>query len=424
VVFNEAAPCQHFLPEGMTSADLVPAEVSIVVPALNEEITIGEFVEWCKEGLARTHTNGQILIVDSSTDHTAEIALAHGAEVLKTPKLGLGRAYLDSIPYIRGKYVILGDADLTYDFRELSPFVEKLRQGYEYVMGSRFRGSLPRDAMPALHRYFGNPATTWILNRIYGTRFSDIHCGMRGLTTDAFRRIDLRSQSWQYASEMIIKAVHLRLKTAEVPVTFHKDREGRQSHLKRLGWRAPWQAGWISLQTMLVFGADFFLIRPGLALFLLGSIGVGALSGGPVEFLGIGFSLHWDLLFLLFAVMGVQLLIVGVLARAIYGVKDRKWNRWRRVFDFNTAVLLSLGLFLMGVLSFLPLVRQYVQFGFALPMELSPASYHAVAGLGLMLLSFIHFAFSLVYSAVSHAMEPVKLPQATAPQATAAARRY
>lgn len=408
----------------MTSADLVPAEVSIVVPALNEEITIAEFIEWCKEGLARAGTAGQILIVDSSTDRTAEIALAHGAEVLKTPKRGLGRAYLDSIPYVRGKYVILGDADLTYDFRELAPFVEKLRQGYEYVMGSRFKGSLPRDAMPALHRYFGNPATTWILNRIYGTRFSDIHCGMRGLTTDALRRIDLRSQSWQYASEMIIKAVHLRLRTAEVPVTFRKDREGRQSHLKRIGWYAPWHAGWISIQTMFVFGADFFLIRPGLALFVLGSVGVGALFGGPVEFLGIGFSLHWDLLFLLFAIMGIQLLIVGVLARAIYGVNDRKWKKWRRLFNFNTAVLLSLGLFLTGVLSFVPLVRQYVQFGFALPMELSPASYHAVAGLGLMLLSFIHFAFSLVYSAVSHAMAPVKLPEPAAPKATAAARRY
>jgi hypothetical protein len=278
--------------------------------------------------------------------------------------------------------------------------------------------------MPPLHRYFGNPATTWVLNRIYGTHFSDIHCGMRGLTTDAFRRLDLRSQSWQYASEMIIKAVHLRLKTAEVPVTFHKDREGRQSHLKRIGWYAPWQAGWISIQTMLVFGADFFLIRPGLALFAVGLIGVGALFRGPVEFLGIGFSLHWALLFLLFAIVGVQLLIVGVLARAIYGVKSRNWKRWRRVFDFNTAVVLSAGLFVLGVLSFLPLVREYIRFGFALPAELSPASYHAVAGLGLMLLSFIHFAFSLVYGAISQATTRSAQAERVAPKVAATTRRY
>ena len=405
--------------------DLVPTELSIVAPSLNEQLTIGEFVEWCKDGLARVGAIGQILIVDSSSDATAERALAHGAEVLKTPKRGLGRAYLDALPYIRGRYVILGDADLTYDFRELGPFVEELRQGYEYVMGSRFKGSMPRDAMPALHRYFGNPATTWILNRIYGTRYSDIHCGMRALTADAFRRLDLRSQSWQYASEMIIKAVHLRLKTAEVTVTFHKDREGRESHLKRIGWYAPWQAGWLSLQTMLVFGADFFLIRPGMALFVLGSVGVGALSRGPVVWLGVGFFLHWALLFLLFSIVGVQLLIVGLLARAIYGVEDR-WSRWcRRLFACNTSVLISAGLLAAGIFSFLPLVREYLQAGLRLAPELSAASYHAVAGLGLVLLSFIHFTFSLVHGAISHSRAPEVPREAVTPaMAAVSGRRY
>lgn len=404
-------------------ARLGPTELSLVVPSLNEELTIGEFVEWCKQGLARAETVGQILIVDSSSDRTAEIAVAHGAEVLKTARRGLGRAYLDAQPYIRGKYVILGDADLTYDFRELSPFLEALRLGYEYVMGSRFKGTLPSDAMPALHRYFGNPATTWVLNRIYGTRFSDIHCGMRGLTTEAFRRIDLRSQSWQYASEMIIKAVHLELKTTEVPVTFHKDREGRQSHLKRIGWYAPWQAGWISIQTMLVFGADFFLIRPGLALFALGSVGVGALYRGPVVWLGIGFSLHWALLFLLSSIVGWQLLIVGLLARAIYGVKDRWWKWCRRLFAFNTSVLISLGLLAAGIFSFLPLVREYLQLGLRLRPELSAASYQAVGGLGLTLLGFIHFTFSLVYGAVSHSRAPEAPREAVAPAMAAVSAR-
>ncbi|HTG43892.1 MAG TPA: glycosyltransferase family 2 protein, partial [Verrucomicrobiae bacterium] len=243
------AAIEHLTP---VNADPGPVEVSIVVPSLNEEITVGEFVDWCKEGLERAGVAGQILIVDSSTDRTPEIVLAHGGEVLRTPKRGLGRAYIDAASYIKGKWIIMGDADLTYDFRELSPFVEAFRKGAEFVMGSRFRGSIEQGAMPGLHRYFGTPLTTWILNRIYGSRYSDIHCGMRGLTRSALERIDLKSQSWEYASEMVLKAARLRLVTAEVPVKFYKDREGRMSHHRRMGWLSPWIAGWLNLKVMLV----------------------------------------------------------------------------------------------------------------------------------------------------------------------------
>ncbi len=145
---------EHFFP-GNVPRDNV--ELSIIVPALNEEITVGEFIDWCKEGLKRAGVNGQVLIVDSSTDDTARIVLEHGGEVLRTPKRGLGRAYIDAIPYIRGKWIVMGDADLTYDFRELTPFVEEFRKGAEFVMGSRFRGSIEKGAMPGLHRYFGTP---------------------------------------------------------------------------------------------------------------------------------------------------------------------------------------------------------------------------------------------------------------------------
>ena len=172
-------------------------------PPLNEELTVGEFVDWCKQGLAQAGIAGEILIVDSSSDRTAEIALEHGARVLKTPKRGLGRAYIDALPYVRGRYVLMGDADCTYDFRRLAPFVERFHEGYEFVMGSRWKGSIEPGSMPALHRYLGTPVTTWILNRVYGSHFSDIHCGMRGITRDALARMDLHSQSWEYASEMI-----------------------------------------------------------------------------------------------------------------------------------------------------------------------------------------------------------------------------
>ncbi len=168
--------------------------------------------------------------------------------MLRTPKRGLGRAYIDAIPQLRGEWIIMGDCDLTYDFREIRPFVDQLAEGYEFVMGSRFRGYIEPGAMPKLHQFFGTPLTTWILNRMYGSRFSDIHCGMRAMTADALRRIDLQSQSWEYASEMVVKAAKLRLRTTEVPVRFYKDREGRESHHKRAGWWSPWAAGWRNLQ--------------------------------------------------------------------------------------------------------------------------------------------------------------------------------
>ena len=122
------------------AADVASPELSIVIPALNEQLTIGQFVDWCHEGLKNSGTQGEVVIIDSSTDKTAEIALARGARVLKTPKRGLGRAYIDAIPFIRGKYVLMGDADCTYDFRNLQPFMESFHKGYEYVMVSRFRG--------------------------------------------------------------------------------------------------------------------------------------------------------------------------------------------------------------------------------------------------------------------------------------------
>src|SRR5438309_936482 len=270
---------EHLIPPG---TELGPVDLSIVVPSLNEEITVGEFVDWCKEGLERAGVRGQILIVDSSTDRTPEIVLAHGGEVLRTPKRGLGRAYIDAARYIRGQWVIMGDADLTYDFRELAPFVEAFRKGAEFVMGSRFRGSIEKGAMPRLHRYFGIPFTTWILNRIYHGKYSDIHCGMRGLTRAALDRIDLKSQSWEYASEMVLKAARLGLVTAEVPVKFYKDRKGRMSHHRRMGWLSPWIAGWLNLKVMLIYTPDSFLLKPGIVLTLIGAVLSVALAAGPI----------------------------------------------------------------------------------------------------------------------------------------------
>lgn len=380
---------QHLLPPGV---ELAPVELSIVVPAMNEEVTIGEFVDWCREGLAKAGVAGQILIVDSSTDRTPEIALARGAEVLRVPKRGLGRAYIDAIPFIRGKWIVMGDADLTYDFRELGPFVEEFRKGSEFVMGSRFHGTIEAGAMPPLHQYFGTPLTTWILNFIYDSKFSDIHCGMRGLTREALERIDLQSQSWEYASEMVLKAARIGLRIAEVPVKFYKDREGRLSHHRRMGWLSPWIAGWINLKVMLVYSPDSFLLKPGLVLTAFGLLLSAMLSTGPFILLGIGFNLHWMLFAVTCATLGYSCIQIGVLARIIHRLRPNSTEKVQEFLTYDRGMVLAGAIFFVGFILGSVLVWHYLMHG----LRLSIISHPAIFGLLLLILGFQTFCFTLL----------------------------
>jgi glycosyltransferase involved in cell wall biosynthesis len=381
--------------------DAVEPELSIVIPALDEEVTVGDFVEWCHEGLAAAGVVGEVLIVDSSTDRTSEIALEHGARVLRTPRRGLGRAYIDALPYARGEYVLMGDADCTYDFRLLVPFVEKLREGYEFVMGSRWAGSIEPGSMPWLHQYLGTPVTTWVLNFLYGSRFSDIHCGMRAIRRDAFERMSLASQSWEYASEMILKSVHMQLRTAEVPVTFLKDREGRESHHKRAGWFSPWSAAWINLRAMFVYGADFFVLKPGLLALALGLVLALPLSFGPVTVGAITFSLYWMLAGMTLAIVGLQSFYLGCIAQVLYDYTGAARRRWLGLFPYTRTVALSAAAFLLGIVLTVPLIVDYIQSGLELPGEPGAVHHLAVTGLLAMIVGFTTFAFTLVLHAAS-----------------------
>ncbi len=309
------------VPEGEVTFGQFP-EISIVVPALNEEVTIGEFVDWCWEGLIRAGVTGEIIIVDSSSDDTPNIALNKGARVLRTPKNGLGQAYIDVIPSIRGRFIIMGDCDLTYDFREIKVFIDSFRAGNEFVMGSRFAGSIEKGAMPPLHRYFGTPLTTWILNKIYHTNYGDIHCGMRGMTKDALLKINLTSTGWEYASEMVLKASRINLLIDEVPVTFYKDREGRFSHHRRAGFWSPWLAGWINLKVMLVYSPDSFVIKPGIFLFLIGLVISLVSLSGSIAIGQFGFSTHMLLMGMTASILGYSLFQVGIIARNVHGLRD------------------------------------------------------------------------------------------------------
>ncbi|HLK40575.1 MAG TPA: glycosyltransferase family 2 protein [Polyangiaceae bacterium] len=384
-------------------SDVQDPELSIVIPALNEELTIGDFIDWCKEGLAKARVAGEILIVDSSTDRTREIALAKGARVLAAPKRGLGRAYIDSVPFIRGRWVLMGDCDCTYDFREIEPFVKKFRDGAEFIMGSRFRGYIEPGSMPPLHRYLGTPVTTWILNVIFSSRFSDIHCGMRGLTRDGLERMGLRSQSWEYASEMVLKSVHMKLRTEEVPIRFLKDREGRLSHHKRSGWFSPWAAAWINLRAMFVYGADFFLLRPGILLAVGGCALMLPLTFGPVTVGPITFSLLWMLFGLTLATLGLQCVYLGILAQVFFDYSGDVTRRWFARFPYTRTVGLAAAVFACGLGLAGSLVVYYVRHDFRLVPE-ATVNYLGVTGLFLMIAGFVTFTFTLLLNATSVAV--------------------
>src|SRR6202040_3078102 len=167
-------------------------------------------------------------------------------------------------------------------------------------------------------QYLGTPVTTWILNMLYSGHFSDIHCGMRGITRDGLERLRLESQSWEYASEMVLKSVHLKLRTAEVPVRFLKDREGRLSHHKRAGWFSPWHAAWINLRAMFVYGAAFFLFKPGLLLLAVGLLLTLGLSFGDITVGPVTFSLHWMWLGVSLSLLGLQCVYMGILAKVFF----------------------------------------------------------------------------------------------------------
>ncbi|HEY1945465.1 MAG TPA: glycosyltransferase family 2 protein [Bryobacteraceae bacterium] len=389
--------CTLLLPEN----DAVNPEFSIVLPAMNERLTIGDTIEWCKEGFRKAGVTGEILIIDSSSDDTPEIAIAHGARVLKTPKRGLGRAYIDAIPFIRANNILMGDADCTYDFREIDQFVHAFHGGFEFIMGSRFRGYIEAGAMPGLHRHFGTPLTTAILNFLYSSHFSDIHCGMRGITKPALQRIQLESQSWEYASEMVLKSACMSLRTTEVPVRFLKDREGRSSHMKRGGIFEPWRAGWINLRAMFIYHADFFVLRPGLVALVLGLLLALPETFGPFKVGSVTLSLYWMLFGMTLAVTGLQSFYLGCIVQVMYGYSPEVKNRWVSFFSYTRALIVSALLGIAGLALTLPLAKTYLRNGLSLPDMLDKPNYMAVIGLLFLISSFMTFSATLVLHAAA-----------------------
>ena len=375
-------------------------ELSIVIPSYNEKKTIKEFIEWCKLGISNINLKqkSEIIIIDSSDDGTDQIALEAGAKVVKTPLRGLGRAYLDGMEFVSGKYMILGDADCTYDFRNLEKFYNKFKKGYEFIMGSRREGNIEKGSMPKLHRYFGIPVTNFLLNFIYDSKFSDIHCGMRGITKDAFLKMNLNSQRWGYASEMLIKSIRLNLKTTETPINFYIALNNRESVHVREGWLSPWIAGIQNLNQMLTFGSDF-IFKKLFYLFFLPSIVYFFYTIVVPDSLSMHiFHFHWSFMFFTFLILSYLLLFFSGIMHTTYQLGLKKKNIVEtinkkikyKIYDFIFPVF--------GVLMMLPTILSYFSNN-SLDINYSRSNLF-LFGISLILLSIIKFFEHFFYKGI------------------------
>lgn len=270
-----------------SSADRPALEVSVVMPCLNEAATIGECVRVALAAIARSGATGEVVVADNgSDDGSPAIAEEAGARVVRIADKGYGNALAGGIRASRGRYVVMGDADLSYDFSHLPRFVEELRAGNDLVMGNRFRGGIAPGAMPWKNRYVGNPVLSGIGRLLFGSAIGDFHCGLRAFTRDAFERMSLTTAGMEFASEMVIKATLLGMRVTEVPTTLSPDGRGRPPHLR------PWRDGWRHLRFMLLYSPAWLFLYPGIVLTLTGAAMMAWLLPSPRTIGGVTLDVH------------------------------------------------------------------------------------------------------------------------------------
>ena len=286
------------------------------MPCLDEAETVGTCVRKARAFLARTGIAGEVLVADNgSTDGSQQLAVAAGARVAQVAERGYGSALTGGIAVARGRYVIMADADDSYDFSRLDAFVERLRLGDGLVMGNRFRGGIARGAMPPMHRFLGNPVLSFVGRLLFRSNIGDFHCGLRGFDRATILRLGLVSTGMEFASEMVVKATLAGVRIAEVPTTLSPDGRSRAPHLR------SWRDGWRHLRFLLMMSPRWLLFYPGLALMLLGLFAQLAILRGPVVIRGVGFDIHTMLYAAGASILGLQLIVFALLARAIGCVK-------------------------------------------------------------------------------------------------------
>jgi glycosyltransferase involved in cell wall biosynthesis len=285
-------------------------ELSILMPCLNEAETLAICIKKAQKALDDLNVNGEVVIADNgSTDGSPEIAASLGARVIHVAEKGYGSALLGGIKAARGKYIIMGDADDSYDFTNLGPFLEKLRAGYELVMGNRFTGGIAPNAMPPLHKYLGNPVLTGIGRLFFRSPCGDFHCGLRGFSKAAIQRLDLRTTGMEFASETVVKASLHGLRITEVPTTLSVDGRNRPPHLR------SWRDGWRHLRFLLLYSPRWLFLYPGLLLMLVGAVGSGWLLVGPRVVDGITLDVHTFLYAAMAIVIGYQTVIFAIFTK-------------------------------------------------------------------------------------------------------------
>jgi glycosyltransferase involved in cell wall biosynthesis len=291
-------------------------EVSIVMPCLDEEESIRQCIAMAQEGLKRAGAKGEILIADNgSTDGSQEIARGLGARVVDVPAKGYGAALMGGFAAARGEFIIMGDADGSYDFGHIEAFLERLRAGDELVMGNRFRGGIEEGAMPFLHRYLGNPVLSFVGRLLFPSAIGDFHCGLRGFRRDSIAVLGLQSPGMEFASEMVVKATLNDLRISEVPTTLSPDLRTRPPHLR------TWSDGWRHLRFLLLFSPRWLFFYPGLAMMAIGVLAMIALLPGTLEAFGTGFDVHTMVYASAMTVVGYQAILFAVFAR-IYAMTE------------------------------------------------------------------------------------------------------
>ena len=341
------------------------ADVSVVIPCLNEANSIGICVGKALDAFRAAGLRGEVVVADNgSTDGSVEIAEKLGARVVAVARRGYGAALRAGIAAARGAFIIMGDADDSYDFTEVPRFVEKWRQGYEVVMGNRFRGEIKPGAMPWHHKYIGNPALSWVLNLFFHAGIGDSHCGMRGFTRAVYDRMDLRSTGMEFASEFVVKAAQLQAKVTEIPITLWPDKRGRPPHLR------SFRDGWRHLRFMLLYAPNWLFLLPGASLVAAGlSLVFWLLPGPRVLTPRVTLDVHTMIFGLMFTLLGVQILSIGAFAKVFsYAERfDHRNHSLRRALTHVTlesGLLLGGGLFVLGFAGCLWVVWGWVASGF------------------------------------------------------------
>jgi glycosyltransferase involved in cell wall biosynthesis len=379
-------------------------ELTILMPCLNEAETLARCIEKAKLGIQKSGVRGEILIADNgSADDSVQIAEKSGARVVQVNEKGYGRALRGGIQAAAGKWIVMGDADDSYDFSDITGFVEKFEEGFELVMGCRLPaggGTISPGAMPWKNRWIGNPILSFIGRLFFKCPAHDFHCGLRGFTKAAFWKMDLQTTGMEFASEMVIKSTFKQLKIAEVPITLHKDGRSRPPHLK------PWRDGWRHLRFMLLFSPRWLFLAPGIFMSAVGILFAAALSLGNIKIGGVAFDVGTLVVACMTVIIGFQLVAFAFFTKVFAIAEgllpdDAKFSRAFKFFNLEKGILLGLAVLLAGMILSAHAVWIWKQSGFGelLPEEnlrrLIPAATLIVLGIQSVFSSFFMSALGL-----------------------------